>query len=238
MASTPSGAGAGARRGTATLMGLAFVCTVFAALLIAPALPAYAGQASTGKLLFYPCTTCHPVFMVPGPNGTEHPSKPLPNGMKEHVIKLEIHDSLATGGADSCLVCHSDPTANPGVLKGVAGQTVDIKGDVSLVCNRCHEAQYKEFKVGTHGRHQASCVAAGCHDPHTPGYIYAAALPPFLGTGFQFQVLPVRVPFKPLMSPPSPPAIVTPLWFALISIAGFLVVVGIIVMLVLERSKR
>lgn len=238
MASTPSGAGAGARWGTARLVRLALACTVLAALLIAPALPAYAGQASTGKLFFYPCTTCHPVFMVPGPNGTEVPSKPLPNGMKMHSIKLEIHDALGSAKSDACLVCHSDPTANPGILKVVGGGTVAVNGDVSLVCFGCHEAKYKEFKAGTHGRHQASCVAAGCHDPHTPGYIYAAALPPFLGTGFQFKVLPVRVPFKPLMSPPAPPAVVTPLWFALVSIAGFLVVAGIIGMLVLERSKR
>jgi hypothetical protein len=81
-------------------------------------------------------------------------------------------------------------------------------------------------------------VAAGCHDPHTPQYIYAGPLRPFLGTGFQFKILPVRQPFTPLASPPLAPATVTPVWFLAISMAGFLIVAGIIGMLVLERPKR
>jgi hypothetical protein len=32
---------------------------------------------------------------------------------------------------------------------------------------------------------EAKCTAAGCHNPHTPSWIYVAALPPFQGTGIE-----------------------------------------------------
>jgi hypothetical protein len=243
MTVTPSGARAGARRFGAGPFRLALVGIAFVVLLLASALPAYAGQASTGKLFFYPCTTCHPVVMVPGPNGTEHPSKPLPNGMTEHKIVLEAHDKLGSATSDPCLVCHSDPTANPGILKVVGGGTVPVNGDVSRVCYGCHEAKYKEFMQGTHGKHFASCVVAGCHDPHTPNYIYVSPLKPFLGTGFQIRAVGAnRVPFKPLMSPPLPPATTYPTWFLVLVAVGLFVVFAIFVGLagppILERLKR
>jgi hypothetical protein len=216
---------------------LAFVAVAFATLLLTPVLPAAAGQASSGALLFYPCTQCHPVTLVPGPNGTRVPSRPLPNGMTQHSIKLEIHDALGGGAVDACLSCHDDPGRNPGKLKLANGGFVDIKGDVSLVCQTCHQEKYREFKEGIHGKSYASCVVAGCHDPHTPGYIYASPLRPFLGTGFQIKVFPVREPFKPLAPPAPAPPVDTPVWFMWVSIAGFLIVAGIIGMLVSERPK-
>ena len=147
---------------------------VLALLALTPAASAFAGQASSGQLFFYPCTSCHPVNMVPGATpGSEQPSKPLPNGMQGHKIVLEAHDKLGTATSDACLACHDDPSRNPGKLKLVDGTLLDITGDISLLCYRCHEAKYKEFRPGTHGKHQESCVAAGCHDPHTPNYIYA-----------------------------------------------------------------
>lgn len=221
------------------------VAFVFAAVLLATAVPALAGQASTGELFFYPCTDCHPVTMVPGPGGTEHPSKPLPNGMTGHKIVLESHDVLAAGGdvGIACTTCHDEPSRNPGKLKIAGGGLIDIKGDISLVCYTCHEAKYKEFKQGTHGKHFASCVVAGCHDPHTPNYIYVSALKPFLGTGFQIRAVGAdRVPFKPLMSPPLPPATTNPVWFLIVVAVGLFLVLGIVVWLatppILERLKR
>jgi hypothetical protein len=155
MAATPFGAGERAGRDRVTTrLSLIFAAVVFATLLLAPAVPAFAGQASSGELFFYPCTNCHPVTMVPGPGGTEHPAKPLPNGMSGHRIVLEGHDKLGNPD-DACLVCHDDPARNPGKLKIAGGGFVDIKGDISLVCYRCHEAKYREFKAGTHGKHQA-----------------------------------------------------------------------------------
>lgn len=217
----------------------------FAMVLLAAAVPAFAGQASTGELFFYPCTDCHPVTMVPGPGGTEHPSRPLPNGMTGHKIVLESHDKLGTA-ADAgvaCLTCHDDPSKNPGKLKIAGGGLIDIKGDISLVCYQCHEAKYKEFKQGTHGKHFASCVAAGCHDPHTPNYIYVSPLKPFLGTGFQIRAVGAnRVPFKPLMSPPLPPATTNPTWFLIVVAVGLFLVLVIVVWLaappIRERLKR
>ena len=196
---------------------LALSILLLGTVLLSPPTPAFAGQASDGQLVFYPCTTCHPVTF----DAAGKPSRPIPNDFTGHRIALEGHDRLGRGN-EACLVCHDDPSRDPGKLKTVDGSLVDIKGDVSRVCYRCHEAKYREFVAGTHGRHETSCVAAGCHDPHTPQYIYAAALLPFQGTGFQFKVLPRRVPFKPFASPPPAPAVTTPTWYAVAAVLAYL----------------
>jgi hypothetical protein len=210
----------------AVVLGIVLFCTV---------VPAFAGQASSGELFYYPCTSCHPVQMIPG---TETPTKKLPNGFTGHEIVLVGHDKLGKGDA-ACMTCHDDPARNPGMLKLADGSLIDIKiGDIALVCYRCHSTKYKEFKAGTHGKHKASCVAAGCHDPHTPGFIYAPPLMPFIGTGFQFKVLSQREAFSPL-APPAPDAPVQiPWWFTAITVVGIAVVGGITGTLVMGRSKR
>jgi hypothetical protein len=219
----------------------ALAVLVLVVLALTPAANAFAGQASSGQLFFYPCTSCHPVTMVPGATpGSEKPSKALPNGMQGHQIVLEAHDKL---GAEACLACHDDPARNPGKLKLVDGTLLDINGDVSRLCYQCHEAKYKEFRAGTHGKHQESCTSAGCHDPHTPNYIYAGPVKPFLGVGFQFKgVGQERVAFKPLMQPPLAPPTINPQWF-LIAVAigtalAFALLVGLVAPVVAERLKR
>jgi hypothetical protein len=205
----------------------------FAALLLAPNARAVAGEAAPGELFFYPCTSCHPVTMVPG---TERPTRPLPNGFKGHDVTLEGHDAL--GRDDACLACHDDPARDPGKLLIAGGGRVDIKGDVSQVCYRCHSTKYKEWKAGTHGRNQPACTASGCHDPHTPGLIYAGPLMPFVGTGFQFKVLTERAAFSPLAPPAPAPPVETPAWFVVVAVLGFAVAVSLVRRLVPERSKR
>jgi hypothetical protein len=242
MGASPSTAARPTRGGLNWFLPLA-VLVVLAVLLLAPATEAFAGQASSGQLFFYPCTNCHPVNMVAGPGGTEHPSKPLPNGMQGHKIVLEAHDKLGSATSDACLVCHDDPSRNPGKLKLIDGTLIDVTGDISLVCYRCHESKYKDFKQGTHGNHKESCVAAGCHDPHTPNYLYAGPIKPFTGVGFQFKgVGQARVPFKPLMQPPLPPPTVNPTWFLIAVTVGLLAFLGLLVRLVgpvvVERLKR
>lgn len=221
---------------TGNLLGLSIL--VLAAVLSFPPAPASAGQASIGRLTFYPCTRCHPVTVD---EVTGKPSHPIPNDFKGHKIVLEGHDKLGKGD-EACIVCHDDPSRNPGKLKTVNGSLVDITGDISQVCYRCHEARYREFKAGIHGKHQTSCVAAGCHDPHTPQYIYAGPLSPFQGTGFQFKILPQRVAFKPFASPPPPPAVNTPTWYAYGSVAAYLLALlvagGLFGTLVRGRLKR
>jgi hypothetical protein len=203
------------------------------ALVLVPA--AFAGQASTGELLFYPCTSCHPVSLIPG---TDRPTKPLPNGFKGHAIVLEGHDKLGVG-REACLACHDDPTRNPGMLKTVNGTLTDVKtGDIPAVCERCHSTKYKEFKAGTHGKHKPSCTSAGCHDPHTPQFIYASPLMPFVGTGFQFRVLPRRVAFRPLAMPAPDPATITPWWFVAVVVVAFVVAAVLVIRLVQGRSNQ
>jgi hypothetical protein len=165
------------------------------------------------------------------------PSGNLPNGFKGHQIVLESHDKLGQGSA-ACLACHDDPARDPGKLKLIDGSLVDITGDVSLVCYRCHEQKYKDFKAGTHGKHQASCVAAGCHDPHTPAYVYAAPVRPFVGTGFTVRAVSDRKPFTPLASAPVPPPVSTPSWLLIAATFGTVISAGLAGTLILGRPKR
>ena len=227
------------RRATHRLQGphkrsLASLAVLALLFLFASAAPALAIQASSGELLFYPCTDCHPVTIIPG---TNRPSRPLPNDFKGHDIVLQGHDKLGKGNT-ACLACHDDPSRNPGMLKLADGSLIDIKGDVAQVCYRCHSAKYKEWKAGTHGKRKPSCVAQGCHDPHTPGAIYAEPLMPFAGTGFQFTVLPVRQAFTPLAPPAPAPAVITPAWFVAFTAVGLLTAAGLVGRLIIGRSKR
>ncbi len=194
---------------------------------------AFAGRASTGELAFYECTRCHPVFL--GPDGK--PTKPLPIGLEQHDITLEKHGILGQGDK-ACLACHDDPTRNPGMLILSDGSFVEVTGDVSRVCQRCHFEKYGEWKAGIHGKNLPKCTSAGCHDPHTPSWIYVAALPPFQGTGVEVNAVGDREPFKPMASPPVPPPVETPLWLTILSAVGFAVSLGIVGSLVLGRSKR
>jgi len=195
--------------------------------------PAFAGRSSTGELAFEPCTRCHPVTL----DASGEPTKPLPNGFKKHEITLEAHDILGPGDK-ACLVCHDDPSRNPGKLKAVDGSLVDVGGDVSVVCQRCHFEKYREWQVGVHGKRQPTCTAAGCHDPHTPSWIYVGALPPFQGTGMEVHAVGQREPFKALPGPPVQPPVETPVWLAVLSVLGVVVTAGTVGYLVSGRSKR
>ena len=203
------------------IVSLAFVVTAFA------------GTSSTGKLAFFPCARCHPVTA----DAKGNPSHPLPIGLTRHEITLEVHDVL---GKDekACLACHDDPgTRDPGKLKAPDGTLIDITGDVSRVCQKCHFEKYREWQAGIHGKRQPKCTSAGCHDPHTPSWIYIPALPPFLGTGIEVHAVANREPFKPLASPPVPPAVLTPTWLVVVESIGALIALGILGLLTFRRSR-
>jgi hypothetical protein len=189
-----------------------------------------AGKSGTGEPLFYPCTSCHPT--VPGAASTG-----LPNDFKGHRIVLGEHAWVGTGG-EACTTCHDDPARDPGMLKRIDGSLVDITGDVSSVCYRCHSAMYKEWQAGIHGNRERKCTASGCHDPHTPGFISAKPLLPFTGSGFQAQVRPNMAMFVPLAGPPPVPAIENPRWLAVLSLLAFAYAGGATIVLVRGRSKR
>jgi hypothetical protein len=211
------------------MMAVACGTIALALLLTANVASAFAGKAATGEPLFYPCTSCHPV-------DAKNANKKLPNGFKSHQIVIAEHAVLGKGSA-ACLVCHDDPAADPGKLKLVDGTLVDITGDVSKVCYRCHSAIYKEFEDGAHGHGEAKCTASGCHDPHTPGYIFGEFLLPFVGNGFQVEVLPAKQPFTPLAVPARKPPVETPGWLTLSAIVGVAVAGGIAGTLIRGRSK-
>lgn len=195
--------------------------------------PAFAGSASTGELAFVPCTDCHPVTV--GADGK--PTKPLPNGFEKHEIELEMHDILGEGDK-ACLACHDDPSRDPGKLILPDGSFVDVTGDTSRVCQRCHFEKYRDWQVGVHGNHAEKCTSAGCHDAHTPSYIYVPALPPFQGTGMEVRAVSAREPFKPMASPPVPPPVYTPMWLTIAASFGAVILVGTVGFLVAGRPKR
>ncbi len=198
-----------------------------------PAAPADAGRSSTGELAFHPCTKCHPVTL--GSDGK--PTPPLPNGFEKHTITLEVHDTLGTD-EKACLMCHDDPKRNPGMLIAPDGSLIDITGDVSRVCQRCHAEKYREWTQGVHGKDMEKCTAAGCHDAHTPSWIYVAALPPFLGTGFEVRAVAPHEPFKPFAGPPVAPPVSTPSSMIIVTVIGTLAGAGTLGLILTGRSKR
>lgn len=204
------------------------VFTVFVLGTVAPQ-SAFAGQASSGELFFYPCSSCHPV--AEGATGA------LPNKFEGHRIVLQGHDKLGTAET-ACLACHDDPAKDPAQLKLADGSLIDIKGDVAQVCFRCHSDKYKDWQIGVHGKDKPKCTSGGCHDPHTPGFMYAEPLRPFVATGFQFQVLSERTVFSPLAPPAPDPPVETPQWFAAVALVGVITAGSLLGSLFIGRSKR
>ena len=200
----------------------------------AGAAPAMADRAATGKLAFAPCDRCHPVYV----DAQGKPTKPLPNGFEQHQIELEVHDILGEGDK-ACLACHDDPTRDPGQLILADGSLVDITGDVSQVCQRCHFEKYTEFKLGIHGKHADTCSAAGCHNPHTPSWIYVAPLPPSQGTGFEVNAVGAdREAFRPYPGYPVDAHVFTPAWLSIAAALGAVVSGGLLGFVILGRRKR
>ncbi len=219
---------------TAAVAVLAAALSVLLLLQLLLSAPAYAGKASTGELAFYPCTQCHPVTL--GADGK--PTKPLPNGFQKHEITLEVHDILGEGDK-ACLACHQSPDKNPGLLIAANGSLVDVSGDTSQVCQRCHFEKYQQWKQGVHGKRAPQCTSAGCHDPHSPSWIYVAGLEPFQGTGMEVRaVSATRLPFKAFPGPPPQPPVYTPAWLTIFASLGFVVVLGLTGLLVFGKANR
>lgn len=215
------------RQRVAVIGALTLLCV------LAGASSALAGQSATGESAFYPCTQCHPVTV----DSAGNPSHALPIGMEKHEVMLEVHDVLGTDD-EACLACHDDPSRNPGMLLLPDGSLVEVTGDVSRVCQTCHMEKYRQWQDGIHGKGEPKCSASGCHDPHTPSWIYMAALPPFQGTGVEIRAVGLREPFKPLAGPPLPPAVFTPTWLLVVATVGGLMVLGLLGYLVSGRRAR
>lgn len=253
-------------------MSVLVALVLIVALALATSPPAQAGSAATGELLFYPCTSCHPVTGGQA-SGT------LPIDFEGHQVELIVHDRLGEGSA-ACLICHDDPERDPGKLKLIDGSLVDITDvvpptkkaprvngssedsditgditgdvtgditsditfeippDVSAVCYRCHSEKYKEWRSGIHGKREAKCTSAGCHNPHSPSWIYADPLLPFVGTGFQVRTVSEGATFTPLAGPPVEAPVVTPKWLSIASALGALVAVGLLGFVIVGRPKR
>jgi hypothetical protein len=207
------------------------VCTaalILFALTAAPALGV--GQASSGELLFYPCTSCHPVT-----DGVA--SGALPNDFAGHQIELVGHDVLGEG-IEACVVCHDDPSRDPGKLRVLGGGFVDAGGDISRACYTCHAGMYEEWAAGIHGRDQPTCTSAGCHDPHSPSWIYGDPLLPFVGTGFQVRAVSDSELFTPLAAYPVSAPVYTPPWLWFATAAAAAIAIGLVVYMLRGRPAR
>jgi len=189
------------------------------------------GRAATGEPLFYPCSACHPVTQREIEQG-----RTLPNGFTRHQITLHGHASLGEGRA-ACAACHDTAAGDPGRLKLADGTLVAITGDVSRVCYRCHSAIYREFEAGIHGAGEQKCSSAGCHDPHTPGFIFAEGLLPFVGNGFQFSILSESTTFTPMAGPPVQAGHRDPEYLQVLAILGVALAAGLAIALVRGRSN-
>jgi hypothetical protein len=207
------------------------VCTAALMLLALTAAPASAvGRAASGELIFYPCTTCHPVT-----DGVA--SGTLPNGFEGHQIELIGHDVLGEG-SEACLVCHDDAARDPGKLRVLGGGFVDAGGDISRSCYTCHAGMYEEWAAGIHGRNQPTCTSAGCHDPHSPSWIYGDPLLPFVGTGFQVRAVSDRELFTPLAAYPVSAPVYTPPWLWFATAAAAAIAIGLVVYMLRGRPAR
>lgn len=206
-------------------------CVAVAVLLSAAAAFA-AGSPGYGDPLFYPCTSCHPVL---------GDGKRLPNGFKEHKITLVGHDVLGTTD-DVCEVCHQDAAHDPGKLRVVGDEFVDIaekdQTKLSKVCHRCHARVYRDWENGSHGANKDKCTESGCHNPHSPGVIFGEMLLPFVGNGFSAVVAPETQDFTPLAGPPVPAPVTTPQWLIALTVVGVVAAGGMAGSLVKGRSKR
>lgn len=214
-------------RGLRFLFSLALLAPALLITLFSPATALAVGKSSSGDLLFYPCTRCHPLG--------QHPAATRPNRFKGHQIKLIAHDKLGKGAA-ACLVCHDSPERNPGMLKLIDGSLVPITGDISQVCYRCHSIKYLEWKAGIHGK-GPRCTTAGCHDPHTPQWIGVTPILPFLGTTIEVKAVGVRRPFRALPGPPAKPESLDFLSMKIVALLALIVIVAAFALPALERRR-
>jgi hypothetical protein len=188
---------------------------------------AFPAGASSGELLFYPCTSCHPI-----PAGSKREASGRSSG---HGIVLGKHAGLGTASS-ACAVCHGDAAENPGMLKLSGSPSVSITGDVSRVCAPCHARVYGEWKGGSHGAERTKCTAAGCHDPHAPEYAFADATSPFAGgrtaTGAPHGSQPFDT--SAVSAPRSPAG--TPGWLLALASIGMMATTGAAGMLTMGRA--
>ena len=213
---------------------LSLACLV-TALFLVPAAPALAGQAASGQLFFDPCTSCHPIA-----SGAIEGGRKLPNDFKSHEIALEGHDKLGAGEA-ACVVCHESADKNPGMLKTIDGTSRRYQGRrLARLLQVPLRRSTRSGRPGSTGVGPPSAPPPAATTLTRRGWIYAGPLMPFVGTGFQFRVLPDRKPFMPLMAPAPRgiPPVETPVWFAIVVTLGVVAAGGLVGTLIVGRSKR
>lgn len=119
----------------------------------------------------FPCTQCHD-------------NKELVTDPKRRELGPP-HDDIRLHHAENdrwCLDCH-DATERDR-LRLANGDPVDFKESYRL-CGQCHGPQYRDWKVGVHGRRTGDwngrkeyLLCVHCHSPHDPKFKPRKPLPP------------------------------------------------------------
>jgi hypothetical protein len=120
----------------------------------------------------FPCMDCHGEKDLP-PNPTRRPMVD-----KHQNIKLINHDEEHLW----CLDCHDLNDRDSLHLAG--GELVPFTESYRL-CGQCHGPQYKDWKVGIHGKRtgywngaKRYLLCVNCHNPHSPHFAPLKPLPP------------------------------------------------------------
>ena len=142
----------------------------------------------------FPCMDCH--------GEKDLPPNPLRREMVDKHQKIELvnHDEEHRW----CLDCHD--LNNRDFLHLAGGELVPFTESYRL-CGQCHGPQYKDWKVGIHGKRtgywngaKRYLLCVNCHNPHNPRFAPLKPLPP-----------PVRPHFlRALDRPPVEPVLLVP----------------------------
>ena len=139
----------------------------------------------------YPCKECHD-----GPGDKTRRTL----AFHEDIQTMFDHDAEHRW----CLDCHDNADRN--VLHLSSGDPVPFTESYRL-CGQCHGPQYKDWKVGIHGKRtgywngaKRYLLCVNCHNPHNPHFAPLKPLPP-----------PVRPHFlRASDRPEAPPVILGP----------------------------
>jgi hypothetical protein len=129
------------------------------------AIPVPAAPLSDG---IYPCSACHADMVT----------NPVRREVDAHSDIVLHHDEENRW----CLDCHD--AKNRDRLRLASGALIEFKESYKL-CGQCHGTQYRDWKVGIHGKRtgywngaKRYLLCVHCHSPHSPKFKAMKPFPP------------------------------------------------------------
>lgn len=118
----------------------------------------------SSKIAKFQCSQCHTKDL--------DELKKLKEGQKKAHWDLKLMHANHT--TMNCGTCHNPNSMDS--LRTLTGESVSFDHSYKT-CAQCHSTQYKDWKIGTHGKRQGgwapprvSKTCADCHDPHQPAF--------------------------------------------------------------------